>query len=161
MYGNSSNIIDTGEVFNLSSLKEGYYKLSYLIPPNSIGVFTGRDFDIAYANYILGNDTVFVQFFNIIINLYYGKDVYIITSPEDWSENLIESLLKLIQQRYGYNGAYIGSKEDYYALLNSNTRFEFEKGFGLLNLDQDKERYAILIQIINNRMNPPAYGGDE
>lgn len=144
MYGNSMNIIDTGLVFNLTSMKEGLDNLQSLIPPNEIGRFEGRDFDIAYANYILNNDFVFLNFFEIIYALYNNLDVYIVISNDDWSENLIESLMKLIQQRYGYNGARINSFEDYLFLLNSN-----DSGFGtfdfyIKNLDEDKERYSLL-----------------
>ena len=59
-----------GVVYNLTSLKEGYYRLRLLVPPNSLGKFTDRDFDIVYANYIFGNNYVFAEFFQIIYNLY-------------------------------------------------------------------------------------------
>lgn len=151
MYGDSMNIIDTGLVFNLTSMKEGLSNLQSLIPPNEIGRFEGRDFDIAYANYILNNDFVFLNFFEIIYALYNNLDVYIVISNDDWSENLIESLMKLIQQRYGYNGARINSFEDYLFLLNSN-----DSGFGtfdfyIKNLDEDKERYSLLTTALRIR----------
>lgn len=151
MYGDSMNIIDTGLVFNLTSMKEGFSNLQSLIPPNEIGRFEGRDFDIVYANYILNNDFVFLNFFEIIYALYINLDVYIVISNDDWSENLIESLMKLIQQRYGYNGARINSFEDYLFLLNSN-----DSGFGtfdfyIKNLDEDKERYSLLTTALRIR----------
>ena len=42
-----------GVVYNLTSLKEGYNRLRLLVPPNNLGKFTDRDFDIVYANYIV------------------------------------------------------------------------------------------------------------
>lgn len=141
---------DNTIVYNFTSMKEGYISLQGLIPPNSIGKFVDREFDIAYANYILQNDQVFSVFFQIIYNLYIGKDVFIIVSPEDWSENLVESLLKLIQQRYGYNGALILNNEDYIdAALNME--FRFDPGYGLMNLDYDKER-IVRISTINAKI---------
>jgi hypothetical protein len=145
MYGTAQNIVDNATVFNLSSLREGIHRLNCLIPPNSVGIFTERDFDIAYANYIMGNDIVFYQFFSIIWELYLGKNVYIAISENDWSENLVESLFKLIQQRYGYNAFYIGCPDDYIALANSTDTGDFARGYGLFNLDQDKERYSYLM----------------
>ena len=141
-----------GVMYNLSSMREGFISLQALIPPNTIGRLTDREFDIAYANYIMSNDTLFCIFFQIIYNLYIGKDVFIIVSTEDWSENLLESLLKLIQQRYGYNAVLINTETDYlYAATSMN--FGFAPGYGIYNLDQDKERFTTLIEqyrIANN-----------
>ena len=134
-----------GVMYNLSSMREGFISLQALIPPNTIGRLTDREFDIAYANYIMSNDTLFCIFFQIVYNLYIGKDVFIIVSTEDWSENLLESLLKLIQQRYGYNAVKIDSDDDYIYARN-NMFFNFAPGYGLYNLDQDKERFSHLIE---------------
>ena len=144
-YGDSSNIVMEAKVFNLTSMKEGYPALSRLIPPNYIGLFTDREFDIQYANYIMSNDYIFFEFFTIIYSLYSGEDVYIIVSNEDWSENLIESLLKLIQQRYGYNGTRINCFYDYINIKNSKYFDTFAPGYGIQNLDMDKERYSIIL----------------
>ena len=35
----------------------------------------------------------------------------LVVDSADWSENIIESILKLIQQRYGYNGTYQNKKK--------------------------------------------------
>lgn len=133
-----------GVVYNLTSLKEGYNRLRLLVPPNNLGKFTDRDFDIVYANYIFGNNYVFAEFFQIIYNLYIGLDVFIIYSESDWSENILESLLKLIQQRYGYNAVLINSDEDYIYAKN-NFNIDFAPGYGLYNLDQDKERFSFFV----------------
>lgn len=148
MYGDSLNIVDNARVFNLTSMKEGFERLPGLIPPNELGRFTGRDFDIIYANYIMDNDFVFYQFFQIINTLYIGQDVYIIVSSDDWSENLIESILKLIQQRYGYNGLRINCFEDYITFQNSNIDSKFNQYYGIQNLDIDKDRFAYISELI-------------
>lgn len=148
MYGNSQNVIATGNVYNLTSMREGFTRLNSLIPPNNLGRLTGRDFDLAYADYILSNDIIFIEFFHIIYSLYIGTDVYIIISDDDWSENLVESLLKLIQQRYGYNACKINSLEDYVYFSVSAQNSEFNPYFGIRNLDIDKERYTYIMEII-------------
>lgn len=133
-----------GYLYNLSSMREGYTRLSTLIPPNELGRFTDRDFDIVYANYIMNNDQVFCEFFQIVYNLYLGYDVFILACNENWSENILESLLKLIQQRYGYNAVRISSDEDYIYAVN-NSVSDFAPGYGIYNLDQDKERFVHLM----------------
>ena len=48
-------------------------------------------------------------------------------TSEDWSENIVESLLKLIQQRYGYNAYRIDSYDDYqFAYANNISEFDKE-----------------------------------
>lgn len=146
MYGNSTNIIDTGVVFNFTSLKEGFLRLQLLIPPPEIGRFVDRDFDIAYMNYIMSNDIVFKQFFDIMYNIYIGNDVYIIIDDSNWSENIVESLLKLIQQRYGYNGVKINCIDDFIYYSNSKSIPRFDPNFGIKNLDIDRERYTYIVE---------------
>ena len=156
MYGdiNSTRIDFAGKgvIYNLTTMSEEFIKLPRLIPPNSIGHFTDREFDIAYMNYIMNYDEVFCEFFQIIYNLYIGIDVLIIASKDDWSENILESLLKLIQQRYGYDAVYIETDEDY--MYARNYCFsDFAPGFGVYNLDQDKERFSYIMEnyrLINN-----------
>lgn len=147
MYGNFHNIIDTGAVYNFTSFREGYQRVPLLIPPNEIGRSSGREFDIAYANYLMTNDFVFKSFFDIIYLLYTGVDIYLIIDESDWSENLIESLLKLIQQRYGYNAVKINCFEDYLQANSSKYISEFNPYYGLANLDMDKERYTYFIEL--------------
>ena len=159
MYGNSKNIPENCVVYNLTSLIEYYPRLNLLVP-SGIGYYDGHEFDVAYMNYIFSNNEVFAQFFTIIMNLYMGHDVYIITDDENWSENLVESLFKLIQQRYGYNGARIDSYEDYMCLYNSSNNGKFDPGYGLANLDSDKERFAFYDTTMAIRNNP-YYGNGE
>ena len=131
-------------IYNLTSMREGLMKLPNLIPPNELGRFTERDFDIVYMKYILENDIPFCEFFQLIYNLYIGKDIFLVADESDWSENILESLLKLIQQRYGYNAICVRSEEDY--LYASSITVNFDNSYGLYNLDIDKERFARLIE---------------
>lgn len=146
MYGNHLNIIDSGVVYNLNSLKEGYPTLNRLFPPREIIRFENRDFDIAYMNYIFNYADAFMQFFQIIFDLYLGKDVYLIIMEEEWAENLAESLFKLIQQRYGYNAVRINCFEDYLYVVNSSSIPEFNTDYGISNFNMDRDRYTYIIE---------------
>ncbi|MBR6289216.1 MAG: hypothetical protein IKR19_07775 [Acholeplasmatales bacterium] len=159
MYGNldprllDSNFLDAKNpnylksdsiAFNISTYREDFHKLASLLPPRELGLSSNYEFDVAYANYILGNDVPFCEFFSIIYYLYMNKDVYLIVNPDDWAEDITESLLKLIQQRYGVNGVLVNSEEDYqYAKISANV--SFASGSCLWNLDTDKERYTATI----------------
>lgn len=145
MYGDVFNLPPIDIVYNLTSMREGFNKLNLLIPPLELGRFTGKDFDIAYADYIMNNDVVFMQFFDIIWHLYLGHDVYILISKDDWAENLTESLMKLIQQRYGINGIEINSEEDLFYYSNKGIVSDFVPSL-LPNLDIDKDRFAMIIE---------------
>ena len=151
MYGKTSiarevGFTGIGVIFNLTSMAEDFIQLPLLIPPNDLPRSTERDFDIAYANYIMNNDIVFIELFKIIYNLYMGIDVFlVIDDDQNWAENILESLLKLIQQRYGYNAVYVNNEEDYIYARNNLTG-KFASGYGIYNLDHDKERFAYIIE---------------
>lgn len=142
-YGNAKNIQDQCVVLNFTSYIEGYRRLN-LIPPNSLGASSEYDFDVLYMQYIMSNDMIFAEFFTIINLLYMGNDVYIIISDDDWSETLIESLLKLIQQRYGYNAVRVDNLDD--VIYSEPT--DFDRSFGIFNLDEDLDRYSYIIESI-------------
>ena len=145
MWGNGVILKDILEfpntkIYNFSSLREGFPRLN-LMPPYSLGANSEYDFDVKYMNYILQNDLIFMNFMTIILEIYNGNNVYLLVSEDDWSMMLIDSLMKLIQQRYGINGILVNTLEDYvYARDESFT------DYGVINLDQDKERYAYLDQ---------------
>ena len=126
-------------IYNITSLSEKYKRIP-LIPPNSLGANSEYEFDIKYMNWILGNDNNFCSLMTIINDLV-NRDVFLLISNDNWSKILIESLLKLIQQRYGINAVYIDTEDD---LLYAE-----ESGFsdyGVLNLDEDRTRYMNLYE---------------
>lgn len=142
LYGTIQNLITTShcEVYNFSSLNESYEKL-FIMPPFNFGGDYNYNFDIMYANYILSNDEIFFNFMKIIFNLYLGKDVFILIDDDERIQALNESLFKLIQQRYGYEAYPIQSMEDFLQAEDSSF-----SDFGLLNLDQDKERLSYYVE---------------
>lgn len=156
LYGNKDNIQIDCEVYNFCGLVEGFRDAN-LMPPNSLGAISEYEFDIRYMHYILDNDYVFMNFMSIIMDLYYGKNVYLIISDinNDWCSMITESLLKLIQQRYGIVAAEINSFEDIFYVEDST----FNPYYGLANLDMDKERYTYLCESIR-LANGGKVGGD-
>lgn len=129
-------------IFSLTSLSERYPRLHLLNPPNFLGSTSEKEFDINYMRYILEVDQNFYQFMSIIYPLYMGKNVYICNGTDPYSEMLIESLLKIIQQRYGYNATRINHIND----LFTAELTDFESSYGLANLDVDKERYSYIYE---------------
>ena len=141
---NILNVIDNIEeyaIFNISSLKEGYPKLD-ILPINNVQYEDERDFDMQYFNWIFSNDYIFKRFFSIINLLYMGHKVILLVSNSDEYNVSIYSLMKMIQQRYGYISTYINDISDIQFIDNSNSEFSFH---GLYNLDMDKERYIHLM----------------
>lgn len=127
-------------VLNLSSLVEGYPRV-HLVPSVITAYNDDKQFDIDYANYILLNDNVFMEFMKIIYPLYMGEDVFLLVSRNENTHDIItESLCKLIQQRYGYNYQLLNSESDidYY----DDSDFSF---YGIQTLDMDKERMTNLM----------------
>ena len=158
MYGPTSCLqyidVSSFKVYNLTGMVEGFDSIQALIPPNELGRFDSYEFDVNYYNYIIQNNAMFVTFFRIIQSLYIGQNVYIISDEADWCENLIESILKIIQQRYGYNGYCVKNNEDImFAIQRDNSTFD--STYGLANLDQDKLRYQYIVKQMEI-MNPRA-----
>lgn len=130
-------------ILNLSSYKEGIEKLNLLPPTNGTLPFKDeKEFDIAYANYIMSNDFTFMELMKIIIPIYEGKDVYIVVSRSPYFDMITESLTKFIQVRYSIISQYV---YDFNDLEFIDMDLSFANIQGLYNLDVDKERFSRLI----------------
>lgn len=124
-------------VLNFSSTCEEFPVVD-ILPRQRFNLDDSQQFDIAFANYILSNDYRFRQFFNIIWGLYSGENVFILVSHSEFYDMLNESLIKLIQQRYGYITNDIRDQDDVDYLVEGSFSIQ-----GLYNLDQDKNRYFV------------------
>lgn len=131
-------------IYNLLSIdsRAGVYQPIDILPSATQFNYTyDKDFDLRYLEFIFSDDYYFYEFFSkIIYNVYLGYNVYIIIERNDIFDNMVESIIKIIQQRYGYNSAIINDPEDIY-YLNQDESFSLA---GLPNLDMDKERYSML-----------------
>lgn len=112
---------------------------SGLFDPNS------PDFDAFYHNAILSNTYSFFEFMKIILPLEKGCNVALLIYEEPTVINSVtESLLKLIQLRYGYNYQWVNSIDDF----NPYDRSDFTVN-GVYALDLDIDRYVNL-SVANN-----------
>lgn len=139
-------------ILNFCSLNESYPRL-HLLPPNYVQNIIGNPyiqnyqiaenseyaFDVDYANWIMSNDDVFIDFMQIIYPLYEGKDVFLLVTDDPILDMYVQSLLKFIQQRYGYNGFYVTCTEDVFNAVEQTV-----SDFGVINLIADKERLSFL-----------------
>ena len=146
MYGNAviaDYIFDrpNTKIYNLTSLAERYAPFRIpLVPPNSLGSSSEYEFDLHYMSWILDNDIQFITFMSIIVDLYNGIDIFIVVSEDEWSEIITESLMKLIQQRYGIIAVNIKEIDDLFYAADSG----FAEGYGMYNLDTDINRYTYI-----------------
>jgi hypothetical protein len=131
--------------YNLSSYYNDAPTLEALIPtPNCIpsevilGDATDPSFDIEYHNYIINNQNPFMEFMSIIIPAYTSPDtlVQVMIRASNFRDVITESLLKLIQQRYGYNACIVNELDDFIYTIESDFSIP-----GLFALDQDLQRW--------------------
>lgn len=138
--------IENLQIYNLSSLLEGYPSLGILPPVNHVDYMNELEFDISYSNYIMNNDTIFFEFFSkVIYPLYNGLDVFLIVTRNIFYDRITESLFKFIQQRYQYLSAIINEEDDI-DHINPDIRFGIN---GIYNLDLDKDRWTVMYTQIN------------
>lgn len=131
--------------YNLSAYYNDAPSLEALVPtPSSIssevifGDCTNPAFDMEYHKYIMDNPIAFLQFMSIIVPAYTNPDVLvqITIQVSDFRDVITESLLKLIQQRYGYNACLVYDVNDF--LYTEESDFSIP---GLFILDQDLARW--------------------
>jgi hypothetical protein len=134
------------KVYNLLSIVEAGTRLHYLIPAFRInGVDFGDEvlFDNEYINYVYGNNDSFLEIMSIVVDVYEGEDVYILIDNDTNSKDILtESIIKILQQRYGIIANYIHDTSDLEGLVDTSLSLE-----GLYNFGQDRDRYLrILIE---------------
>lgn len=135
-------------VLNLSSLYSGYISVTNLITKIEIinntilpmpEFVNSVEFDMQYASAIFSNPELKASLINIMLRAYEGYLVCILVQRDPYRDAIMESLIKLIQQRYGYNCWIIEDPDDIEIIseqmLNPN---------GLLTLDSDIRDYEQL-----------------
>jgi len=127
---------DLWKIYSFTSLAQDFPDTG-LIPPNNLGAINEYDFDVKYMQFIMNDDFRFIKFMDIMYNIYNHKNLFLVINYEDWSINLVESLLKLIQQRYGINATMINEIDD----INIMKDTDFDSYYGINNFDQDCNRY--------------------
>ena len=166
-YGTSKalNFIQDFKIYNFSSLKEIGIPLG-LLPSNNLGAIDEYEFDCKYAQFIMMNDYLFFSMMNMMMDLYNGTDVFILIADDEesffnpdvssWNSILIESFLKFIQQRYGLTAALVETPDD----LNTLEYVECSD-YGLMNFDEDKERWTFMVEYQRIASGGKPYGYEE
>lgn len=119
-------------VLNLSSANLNIKPSSLFYVPRSNN--ESNNYDIEYANFIFQNTQQRIEFLYAVYQLQIGNPVLIMIGNYPGMYEMAESLLKLIQSRYGYNG-YIITLDDLEDLELFESRFSVP---GLLLFDQEK-----------------------
>ena len=110
--------------------------------------YTQKESDMVFANMVLNTDAYFCELMRILLPLRDGLDVALLVyREEEFFDASTESLMKLIQQRYGYNYQILNTIDDFNQWDQSN--FDIN---GTFNLDQDSERYLNIISSVNPKM---------
>lgn len=132
-------------LLNLSSLYSGHINITHLIakisPINNTGLsmpdfVNSVEFDMQYASAVFSDPLLFGSLINIMLRAYEGYLVCILVQRDHYRDAVMESLIKLIQQRYGYNSWIIEDADDIEII---SERMLLPNG--LLTLDADIKQY--------------------
>lgn len=133
--------------YNLSSYYNDAPTLNYLIPSFEhvtedvlTGDKTSPEFDKSYYNYVVNNDSAFLQMMNLVLPVFMDPNVLIQVFIQDspFRTAVTESLIKIIQWRYGYNCYIINEVEDFLAATESDFSVP-----GLCTMDADVARWRL------------------
>ena len=131
-------------VYNLSSMYSGFrdvYPLIDTIGINPVEIPINQyvympQFDSQFLYLALNDNKKFVSLMNIMLPDYNGYIVLILVYREPYRDAIMESLIKLIQQRYEYTTYIIQDIEDIYGIREPSYGTN-----GLIRLEQDINRY--------------------
>lgn len=131
----------------MSSLYAGLPTLFNLVPTftsvadASLHEFDNPAFDMAYHKFILDNDASFNEFMSIMIPANLNPDclVQVLIKQSDFRDVVTESLLKLIQQRYGYNCYIVNEVDDFVYADESDFSIP-----GLFMFEADRGRWLMM-----------------
>ncbi len=141
--------INNAMIYNLSSYYSGYNDITKLI--TKIQIINNTEmlanefiyspyFDNIYYNSILNDHELFCCLLQLMMNVYNGNNAIVLISHDNYRDAITESLIKLIQVRYGYNCWEIENVEDLDIL--KETHFTPQ---GIQNLDADKQTYDSIL----------------
>lgn len=120
-------------IVNLSSSNLKIKSSSLFYAPR--GSYEDFNYDIEYSNYIFSNTEQRIEFLLMMNELLMGNDVLIMIGTFPGMYEMAESLLKMIQSRYGYNGYFILDPIDLENLDMYQSNFSVP---GLQLFDQEK-----------------------
>lgn len=131
-------------VFNFTSMTQDVPRLPGLLIDFQTPIYDEYQFDLWYYNYILDNVLPFSSLMKIMISLYETGRVYVCINDytSDYFTSLLnESLMKMIQQRYGVMCNVINNPEDIDYIQKDGPEFQTKEGIDAF--DHDKEQYIL------------------
>lgn len=133
--------------FNANINFPGLKKLHLMpsITNGNIEFLSTQEFDNWYIQTIMQNDNNFYAMMQVVTDLRDGKDVFLLFfNEEDIFVPVLESFLKVIQVRYGYNYQIADPDVDWYQTVGFSTE-------GILCFDADYQRYLAIKHKIDPR----------
>jgi len=144
-------------IYNLSSMYSGFKDATCLLTNMKIVNYTQTpmyeyvqtpEFDMQYYTAIFNNPKMFATFMDFIYCDFIGMNAILLVYREFYRDAVMESILKIMQQRYGLNGWVVETPEDIECLKNTHYNPD-----GIMLLQQDIEKYTELCKI-NTIENP-------
>lgn len=141
-YLNMSSLVCAGEEItnSLGHAKTVGTGVHYIDPNVMYNVFESVDFDMLFLQSINNDTRLWAVLMNALIGAFNGYDVIIEYSLSFIDQQIVESVVKLIQEIYCYNCVIVVDPNDFI----SNSDFintESFKSTGLLKFDEDKAKY--------------------
>ena len=141
--GSIPNIPDNYKVYNLSSVYQMGVSVHDLIP-NPFGLnidINSQEFDVYVFNTIFANERLFAIFLQMVNDVFNGNDIYIMIDDNvELKIALSESVIRIIQQRYGLEYSIVNTPEDFECV--EETKFSF---IGIQIFDQDNKRFMFCL----------------
>ena len=127
-------------IFNLSSLYSGYIditnlltSINYMAQPGMYNEYINSvEFDMQYSAAVLNTPQLFHSLIQIMYCVYNNANAYVLIQRDPYRDAIMESIIKLIQQRYGYLCWLIEDVDDIEDLHNTAP-----SPLGILTLDND------------------------
>ena len=113
--------------------------ISYIDPMVSNIIFETPDFDKNLSDCIDYDINIWISMMLIMINAYEGYEVIIEYGTDELSLNVVESLIKIIQEKYQYNCIIINDIDDLYSCKESSFG-----PIGLMKLDEERKKFQEL-----------------
>lgn len=96
-------------------------------------------FKIDFANNIFSSDKAFMELFSLVNSLFQGDNVFVIFDEALGWINIVETLIDILEERYGFVSNMALHEEDVFDLKDAWFNSE-----GLDFYDMDDQRYTVL-----------------
>lgn len=153
-YLGDTSLLGNYKILNLNANISNDIERLDLMPKMGMIDYSSPDFDSAYISTIMNDEHYFSQFMYLMTYIKNNVNVFLLIYNEDTIFNPIaEVLVKLIQQRYGYNYTIAESPEEICDLVTG--LYSDESMFttpGIITFDSDYARYQYILAKYNPSM---------